>query len=240
MGVPARSAAIGSAAPRKNVNGETSIRPCRIGTSSGTLVSAWASSRPTGSRSGAGSNTVCASSGTFARIALPSARRSTRLNGFSLTRRLRSFACSRYRVGPARGAPHALRRPLCEVDREVVAVQGPRSGRVRRRCVARGRVRGGGREVAMHRFGVREGRCRSKVVRRPCPSVPVSQDTLVAVRVPSWSGPGVAASVRLGVRIRSRAVELTGDGPEEPPGQTANLVLAPHTARRHQRPDRQH
>ena len=35
-GVRARSAAMTAAAPRKNVNGETSMRPYRIGTSSGT------------------------------------------------------------------------------------------------------------------------------------------------------------------------------------------------------------
>ena len=38
VGVAARSAAIGSAAPRKNVNGDTSIRPWRTGTSSGTRL----------------------------------------------------------------------------------------------------------------------------------------------------------------------------------------------------------
>ena len=37
------------AAPRKKVNGETSIRPCRIGTSSGTRVSACCSRSATGS-----------------------------------------------------------------------------------------------------------------------------------------------------------------------------------------------
>ena len=45
--VPARSAAIGSAAPRKYANGEVSIRPWRTGTSSGTRDSACPSSSPT-------------------------------------------------------------------------------------------------------------------------------------------------------------------------------------------------
>jgi hypothetical protein len=44
-----RSDAIGYAASRKNVNGETSIRPYRIGTSSGTRVSARSSRSSTGS-----------------------------------------------------------------------------------------------------------------------------------------------------------------------------------------------
>ena len=38
-----------NAAPRKNANGETSIRPYRIGTSSGTRETACSSSNPTGS-----------------------------------------------------------------------------------------------------------------------------------------------------------------------------------------------
>ena len=54
-GVPARSAAMIAAAPRKNVNGDTSIRPYRIGTSSCTRVRACSSSSAIGSgRSGAG------------------------------------------------------------------------------------------------------------------------------------------------------------------------------------------
>ena len=48
-GVDSRSAAMISAAPRKNVNGETSIRPWRIGTSSGTRSTACDSSSSTGS-----------------------------------------------------------------------------------------------------------------------------------------------------------------------------------------------
>ena len=50
--VPARRQVAGhqGAAPRKNVNGDTSIRPCRIGTSSGTRVAPWSSSIATGSR----------------------------------------------------------------------------------------------------------------------------------------------------------------------------------------------
>ena len=72
-GVAARSAAIGSAAPRKKVNGETSIRPCRTGTSSGTRDFACSSSRPTGSRPGPGSKSRCDSSGTRPRAAFPAA-----------------------------------------------------------------------------------------------------------------------------------------------------------------------
>ena len=48
-GVAARSEAMISAAPRKKVNGDTSIRPYRIGTSSGTRVSACCSSSSIGS-----------------------------------------------------------------------------------------------------------------------------------------------------------------------------------------------
>ena len=44
LGVLARSLAITSAAPRKNVKGEIAIRPYRIGSSSGTRVAPWLSS----------------------------------------------------------------------------------------------------------------------------------------------------------------------------------------------------
>ena len=79
-GVVARSAAIGSAAPRKNVNGDTSIRPCRTGTSSGTRDFSCSSSSPTGSRDGSGANSACDSSGAAARASFPRATRSARLS----------------------------------------------------------------------------------------------------------------------------------------------------------------
>ena len=48
-GVFARSIAMIAAAPRKKVKGEASIRPWRIGTSSGTRLLSWSSSSLTGS-----------------------------------------------------------------------------------------------------------------------------------------------------------------------------------------------
>ena len=53
-GVAARSAAMIAAAPRKNANGDGDMRPYRIGSSSGTRVSAWLSRIPTGSARSAG------------------------------------------------------------------------------------------------------------------------------------------------------------------------------------------
>ena len=59
------------------MNGETSIRPYRIGTNSGTRVFAWRSSNSTGSaRVDSGSNTACPARGTSFRAALPRAMRS--------------------------------------------------------------------------------------------------------------------------------------------------------------------
>ncbi len=59
-GVAARSDAMIRAAPRKKVNGETSMRPYRMGTSSGTRLAACSSSRATGSgRSGSGLHWPC-------------------------------------------------------------------------------------------------------------------------------------------------------------------------------------
>src|SRR6266851_3968157 len=56
-GVDARSAAITSAAPRKNVKGDASIRLYRMATNSGTLVAACFSSNASGSgRRGDGEN----------------------------------------------------------------------------------------------------------------------------------------------------------------------------------------
>ena len=80
VGVEARSAAIGSAAPRKNANGDTSIRPCRTGTNSGTRDRSCSSSNPTGSRDPTGWNSACDSSGATARASFPRATRSPRLS----------------------------------------------------------------------------------------------------------------------------------------------------------------
>ena len=77
-GVVARSEAMTSAAPRKKVNGDTSMRPYRIGTSSGTRVVACRSSSATGSgRSAAGSKAPWEERGARARASLPSAIRSS-------------------------------------------------------------------------------------------------------------------------------------------------------------------
>jgi hypothetical protein len=78
--VVARSAAITAAAPRKNANGEASIRPLRIGTSSGTRVAACASRMATGSgRSAAGCQPACPERGHASRAARPAAARSAGL-----------------------------------------------------------------------------------------------------------------------------------------------------------------
>ena len=80
-GTPARSAAIRYAAPRKNVNGDTNIRPYRSGTSSGTRSTPCSSSRLTGSvRSGAGCHSPCTPRGTSSRAARPTAARSARVD----------------------------------------------------------------------------------------------------------------------------------------------------------------
>src|SRR5690606_31886742 len=57
------------------------MRPCRIGTSSGTRVAAWLSSMPIGSRAAVGVNSACVASGVVARAALPAATRSARVMG---------------------------------------------------------------------------------------------------------------------------------------------------------------
>ena len=76
-GPSARSAAIRYAPPRKKANGDTSIRPYRIGPSSGRRVCACSSSRSMGSlRLGAGSQAACAERGSSARAAFPRAARS--------------------------------------------------------------------------------------------------------------------------------------------------------------------
>src|SRR5208283_5506154 len=71
--VPARSAAIASVAPRKYANGDTSIRPWRTGTSSGTRDSAWRTSSPIGSLDAAGEKSPWDASGASSRAALPAA-----------------------------------------------------------------------------------------------------------------------------------------------------------------------
>ncbi len=76
-GEAARSVAMTAAAPRKKANGDTSIRPWRIGISSGTRVAAWPSRISTGSvRSVAGSQRPWLDRGTSRRAALPAAARS--------------------------------------------------------------------------------------------------------------------------------------------------------------------
>ena len=62
------------------MNGETSIRPCRTGTSSGTRVLACSSSSPTGSRDSSGVNSACDSSGACALASFPRATRSARVS----------------------------------------------------------------------------------------------------------------------------------------------------------------
>src|SRR3954447_4684525 len=106
-GAPARSAAIRYAPPRKNVNGETSIRPYRSGTSDGSRVCACSSSSSTGSlRPTDGSNAACDERGTSVRSALPRAARSI------------TVGCGTARTAPAGSWP--LRVGLC------VAVPGSR------------------------------------------------------------------------------------------------------------------
>ena len=76
FGVIARSLAMTMAAPRKNENGDTAIRPKRIGTSSWIRTASWLSNSAIGSgRSGEGSYSACDSRGMLCRIALPSLRR---------------------------------------------------------------------------------------------------------------------------------------------------------------------
>ena len=76
VGVAARSAAITAAAPRRNVNGDSSMRPCRIGISSGTRVASCAVRTATGSgRSGAVGSSAWLSSGARVRAARPAAAR---------------------------------------------------------------------------------------------------------------------------------------------------------------------
>ena len=81
-GSEARSAAIGSAAPRRNSNGPAAIRPYRIGTSDGMRPCACSSSRAMGSaRSGAGRHAAKVEGGTRRRAAAPAAARSARDGG---------------------------------------------------------------------------------------------------------------------------------------------------------------
>ena len=58
-----------AAAPRKKANGEASMRPWRMGTSSGTRVTACRSRMPTGSRPGAGLHSAWPERGDSARAA---------------------------------------------------------------------------------------------------------------------------------------------------------------------------
>ena len=119
-GVVSRSVAMSSAAPRKKVNGEASMRPYRIGTSSGSRVAPCCSSRPTGSgRSAAGSNTRWLVRGAVTRAALPRARRSSTLR------------CSR-RHDDANGRPDgAVAPPLDDSPVPTSGLTGPPTGRPR-------------------------------------------------------------------------------------------------------------
>jgi hypothetical protein len=76
--VPARSAAMMAAPPRKNANSDATMRPCRIGINSGMRVLAWSFSTVTGSgRSFGGSQVAWLERGTSARAAFPLAARSS-------------------------------------------------------------------------------------------------------------------------------------------------------------------
>jgi len=102
VGVPARSTAMIFAAPRKKVNGEAIIRPCRIGTRSGSRAASCACSNATGSgRSAAGTKSSWASGGVRVRASLPCARRSA------------TSGCATFRPAissPPEGQPCRLRR----------------------------------------------------------------------------------------------------------------------------------
>ena len=110
-GVVARSAAIGSAAPRKNVNADTSIRPSRTGTSSGTRLLSCSSSSPTASRPGSGVYSACDSSDATARASFPRASRSARLSCSSVPARGRSPVLARGRSPVLARGPAPARRP---------------------------------------------------------------------------------------------------------------------------------
>jgi hypothetical protein len=78
-GVEARSAAITAAAPRRNANGDTAIRLCRMPIRLATRVAAWACKIPSGSRPSGTPPSACADRGTDARKARPASRRSRQL-----------------------------------------------------------------------------------------------------------------------------------------------------------------
>jgi hypothetical protein len=79
LDVPLGSVAMISAPPRQKENGDAIIRPYRMGTSSGTRVSDWPSSSPTGSLRSAVTNSACELRGTRLRAAFPRSARSDRL-----------------------------------------------------------------------------------------------------------------------------------------------------------------
>ena len=73
-----RSIAITAAAPRKNANGDSAMRRCRIGSSSRTRASPWVMSTSTGSRADAGAfQSACAVRGTSLRSERPWSQRSS-------------------------------------------------------------------------------------------------------------------------------------------------------------------
>src|SRR5664279_6652070 len=91
-----------AAAPRKKVNGLASIRPYRIGTSSGTRLAAWASNREIGSGLVPLVVSAWSASGIDRRAALPAAARCERV-----TRPARA----RWAKAAPDGAPGAINGP---------------------------------------------------------------------------------------------------------------------------------
>ena len=109
-----------AAAPRKKASGERSMRPYRIGTSSGTRVRACSSSNPTGSgRSGAGSQSACVERRTSARAAFPRAARSA------------GVACSGRAVGISHIVNESLLRRRRRSSRRCAMAREPSGVRLR-------------------------------------------------------------------------------------------------------------
>ena len=107
------------------------MRPCRIGTSSGTRDVACDNSRAIGSRDRLGPTSACDSSGVNARAALPRATRSARLR------------CSVLSARATRGRPLAARRFLGDAFVTAVMTIPPNRNAVRviRRSPSRGPLR---------------------------------------------------------------------------------------------------
>ena len=112
-GLPARSAAMIAAAPRKKVNGVASMRPWRRGMSSLTRVAACCSSTWTGSgRSFAGRQSAWLERDTADRAALPAAARSA-AEGRSRTASRFVFLLGAVRAMRHDLRLHSRRRPGC-------------------------------------------------------------------------------------------------------------------------------